>query len=135
MCDLNPNIPNQAASTSTSTSDATAANQENQITLAEAANTRLQNMERYLNSLNGGGNGCKYQGSEDATLSAQAITKVVINADAVLSSLKGTGGVNLLTAYNLAGKTLKTGMVIIPQSNSLYITDLAFTSGSAVAYY
>jgi hypothetical protein len=56
-----------------------------------------------------------------------------VNADCVLSVLTSAGGQNLLTQYNLSGKTLSAG-TIIPMFNGDPIAAVTPTSGSLIGY-
>ena len=77
-----------------------------------------------------GGNGCRFI---DSAVTGQTFYCLVVNADCVLTTLTTIGGVNLITQYNLSGKTLKQGMVI-PCFNGDYIANVTPSSGSLIGY-
>ena len=57
----------------------------------------------------------------------------VVNEDCVLTTLLTAGNQNLLTTYNLSGKTLKAG-TFIPMFKGDPISTITLTSGSVIAY-
>jgi hypothetical protein len=77
-----------------------------------------------------GGNGCLFI---DAASTGNRFFCLVVNADCVLSVLTSAGGQNLLTQYNLSGKTLSAGS-IIPMFNGDPIAAVTPTSGSVIGY-
>jgi hypothetical protein len=77
-----------------------------------------------------GGNGCLFI---DAAVTGKTYYALVVNTDCVLTVLTSKGGENLLTAYNLSGKTIKQGM-IIPMKNGDVIAAVTPSSGSLFGY-
>jgi len=77
-----------------------------------------------------GGNGCLFI---DAASTGNRFFSLVVNADCELSVLTSAGGQNLLTQYNLSGKTLSAG-TIIPMFNGDPIAAVTPTSGSVIGY-
>jgi len=77
-----------------------------------------------------GGNGCRFI---DAASTGNTFYCIVVNADCILTTLTSRGGVDLLAAYNLSGKTLKQGM-LIPMQNGDVIKDVTPSSGSVIGY-
>ena len=77
-----------------------------------------------------GGNGCLFI---DAASTGNRFFSLVVNAECVLSVLTSAGGQNLLTQYNLSGKTLSAG-TIIPMFNGDPIAAVTPTSGSLIGY-
>jgi hypothetical protein len=77
-----------------------------------------------------GGNGMRFI---DAATTGNAFFCLVVNTDCVLSVLTSRGGQNLLTQYNLSGKTLSAGS-IIPMFNGDPIAAVTPTSGSVIGY-
>jgi hypothetical protein len=77
-----------------------------------------------------GGNGCRFI---DAASTGNTFYCIVVNSDCVLTTLTSRGGTDLLTAYNLSGKTLKQGM-LIPMQNGDVIAAVTPSSGSVIGY-
>ncbi len=77
-----------------------------------------------------GANGCRFI---DASSSGNSFYAIVVNADCVLTTLTTVGGQNLLTQYNLSGKTLKQG-TLIPAFNGDPIAAVTPSSGSVIGY-
>ena len=77
-----------------------------------------------------GGNGMRFI---DAATTGNRFFCLVVNTDCVLSVLTSSGGQNLLTQYNLSGKTLSAG-TIIPMFNGDPIAAVTPTSGSVIGY-
>ncbi len=48
----------------------------------------------------------------DAAVSGQVFDFIVVNAAATFTTLTGSGGEDLLTAYALSGKSVSAGIVI-----------------------
>ena len=77
-----------------------------------------------------GGQFCKFI---DAASTNNKFYALVVNADCVLTVLTSVGGVNLLTQYNLSGKTLKQG-TYIPMFKGDLIANVTPSSGSVIGY-
>ena len=77
-----------------------------------------------------GGNGMLFI---DAASTGNRFFCLVVNAECVLSVLTSAGGQNMLTQYNLSGKTLSAGTVI-PMFNGDPIAAVTPTSGSVIGY-
>ena len=77
-----------------------------------------------------GGNGMRFI---DAATTGNRFFCLVINTDCVLSVLTSAGGQNLLTQYNLSGKTLSAG-TIVPMFNGDPIAAVTPTSGTCIGY-
>jgi hypothetical protein len=77
-----------------------------------------------------GGNGMRFI---DAASTGNRFFCLVVNAECVLSVLTSAGGQNLLTQYNLSGKTLSAGTVI-PMFNGDPIAAVTPSSGSVIGY-
>ena len=77
-----------------------------------------------------GGNGMRLI---DAASTGNRFFCLVVNAECVLSVLTSAGGQNLLTQYNLSGKTLSAGTVI-PMFNGDPIAAVTPSSGSVIGY-
>ena len=77
-----------------------------------------------------GGNGMRFI---DAASTGNRFFCLVVNAECVLSVLTSAGGQNMLTQYNLSGKTLSAGTVI-PMFNGDPIAAVTPTSGSVIGY-
>jgi hypothetical protein len=129
--------------------DATAANQSTQITEAQTTNNNLtdinitlldnvsggntlKNLLDQLILINGGVSGSKLITSGEGTVSGLTTKKIVINEDAVLSILTDTNGNDLITDYNLSGKTLKQGSVLVTKGYN--INSVRVTSGTILIY-
>ena len=80
-------------------------------------------------------NGQKFTDS-GAAITAATITEnyiyIVINEDAVVSTLTSSGGTNLVTSVGIASKTLTAGMIIAAPSGE-FLTAGTLASGSAFA--
>jgi len=80
-------------------------------------------------------NGQKFTDS-GAAITAATITEnyiyIVINEDAVVSTLTSSGGTNLVTSVGIASKTLTAGMIIAAPSGE-FLTAVTLASGSAFA--
>jgi hypothetical protein len=125
------------------------ANQGNQITEAQSTNTLLSQIQAVLEDastaalqntiiavlklINGGESGSVWQGSEGGTATGLSVRKIVVNEDCVFSALQDANGNNLLTAYNLTGRTITRGSVIVVFDGS-NITQIGLTSGSILRY-
>ncbi len=57
---------------------------------------------------------------------------IVVNADAVFNGLLDENGDSVMTEQGLTGVTIKSGIVIVPQTKNFSSIDLV--SGSVVAY-
>jgi hypothetical protein len=77
-----------------------------------------------------GGNGMRLI---DAATTGHRFFCLVVNTECVLSVLTSAGGQNLLTQYNLSGKTLSLGTVI-PMFNGDPIAAVTPSSGSVIGY-
>ena len=77
-----------------------------------------------------GGNGMRFI---DAASTGNRFFCLVVNSECVLSVLTSAGGQNMLTQYNLSGKTLSAGTVI-PMFNGDPIAAVTPTSGSVIGY-
>ena len=69
----------------------------------------------------------------DAAVSGKVYDFVVVNTAATFTTLTGTGGENLLTAYNLSGKSVSAGIVISGR-NGGKITAVTPSVGSVIGY-
>jgi hypothetical protein len=58
---------------------------------------------------------------------------LVVNTAATFTTLTGTGGENLLTPYNLSGKSVSAGIVISGR-NGGKITAVTPSAGSVIGY-
>ena len=79
-----------------------------------------------------GGQNCLFIDSA-AAATQKRFFAIVVNADCVITSLLTAGNQNLLTIYNLSGKTLKQGM-LIPMYNGDTIATVTLASGSVIGY-
>lgn len=79
-----------------------------------------------------GGQDCLFIDSTSAA-TGRRFFALVINSDCVITTLLTTGNQNLLTQYNLSGKTLKQGM-LIPMYNGDTIATVTLASGSVIGY-
>ena len=80
-------------------------------------------------------NGQKYTDSSAAISSATAADNyiyIVINEEAVVSTLTSSNGTDLVAAIGIGSKALTAGMVIAAP-NGQFITDVTLASGSAFA--
>ena len=77
-----------------------------------------------------GGNGMLFI---DSASTGNRFYCLVVNTDCVLSVLTSAGGQNLLTQYNLSGKTLSAG-TIISMFNGDPIAAVTPASGSVIGY-
>jgi hypothetical protein len=77
-----------------------------------------------------GGNGMLFI---DAASTGNRFFCLVVNAECVLTTLTSAGGQNLLSQYNLSGKTLSAGTVI-PMFNGDPIAAVTPSSGSVIGY-
>lgn len=59
---------------------------------------------------------------------------ITIQEDSVITVLTAQDGTNLLTAYNLSGKTLKQGAYIPAPNVSNPIVAITMSSGSGIGY-
>lgn len=108
------------------TTVSTAANQTTSI-------TELTNIIAVLKAINGGETGSKLYTSDLGTVSGLELRKIVMNEDTVLTALRDANGNDLLTLYNLSGKTLKQGSVLVPYDGS-NIEQIRVSSGGAFGY-
>ena len=69
----------------------------------------------------------------DAAVSGANFDFIVVNAAATFTTLTGTGGENLLTAYALSGKSVSAGIVISGR-NGGKITSVILSAGSVIGY-
>ena len=69
----------------------------------------------------------------DAAVSGKVYDFVVVNTAATFTTLTGTGGENLLTAYALSGKSVSAGIVISGR-NGQKITAVTPSVGSVIGY-
>ena len=69
----------------------------------------------------------------DAAVSGQNFDFIVVNVAATFTTLTGTGGEDLLTAYSLSGKSVAAGIVISGR-NGGKITAVTPTAGSVIGY-
>ena len=80
-------------------------------------------------------NGQKFTDSA-AAITAATITDnyiyIVINEEAVVSTLTSSGGTNLVTEIGVASKTLSAGMILAAPSGE-FLTAVTLASGSAFA--
>jgi len=77
-----------------------------------------------------GGQSCLFI---DAAVTGKRFYAIVINEDCVLSTLLTVGGQNLITNYNLSGKTLSAG-TLIPMFKGDPIADVTPASGNLIGY-
>jgi hypothetical protein len=69
----------------------------------------------------------------DAAVSGTNFDFIVVNAAATFTTLTGTGGEDLLTAYSLSGKSVSAGIVISGR-NGGKITAVTPSVGSVIGY-
>ena len=69
----------------------------------------------------------------DAAVSGKVYDFVVVNAAATFTTLTGTGGEDLLTAYALSGKSVSAGIVISGRNGGKIIA-VDVSSGSVIGY-
>jgi hypothetical protein len=69
----------------------------------------------------------------DGAVSGKVYDFVVVNAAATFTVLTGTGSENLITAYNLSGKSVSAGIVISGR-NGGKITAVTPSAGSVIGY-
>jgi hypothetical protein len=69
----------------------------------------------------------------DAAVSGKVYDFVVVNTAATFTTLTGTGGENLLTAYNLSSKSVSAGIVISGR-NGGKITAVTPSVGTVIGY-
>ena len=69
----------------------------------------------------------------DGAVSSKNYDFLVVNSTCELSQLTGTGSEDLLTAYNLSGKTVSAGIVISGR-NGGKILAVDVSSGSVIGY-
>ena len=69
----------------------------------------------------------------DAAVSGTNFDFIVVNAAATFTTLTGSGGENLLTAYALSGKSVSAGIVISGR-NGGKITAVTVSVGSVIGY-
>jgi hypothetical protein len=69
----------------------------------------------------------------DAAVSGKVYDFVVVNTAATFTTLTGTGSENLLTAYNLSGKSVSAGIVISGR-NGGKITAVTPSAGTVIGY-
>lgn len=69
----------------------------------------------------------------DAAVSGANFDFIVVNAAATFTTLTGTGGENLLTAYAMSGKSVSAGIVISGR-NGGKITAVTPSAGSVIGY-
>jgi len=69
----------------------------------------------------------------DAAVSGTNFDFIVVNAAATFTTLTGSGGENLLTAYALSGKSVSAGIVISGR-NGGKITAVTPSAGSVIGY-
>jgi len=98
---------------------------------ATSANQGTTN--RLLQLINGGETGSKLFTTDLGTVTGLALRKLVVNEDCVLSTLRDANGNDLISLYNLSGKTLKQGSVLVVYDSS-DIEQLRVTSGSIFGY-
>jgi len=79
-----------------------------------------------------GGQGCLFVDSS-AAATGKRFYALVVNDDCVLTTLLSAGNQNLLSTYNLSGKTLKAG-TLIPMFKGDPIATITLASGSVMAY-
>jgi hypothetical protein len=80
-----------------------------------------------------GANGCRFIDSVAGATTGNTFYAMVVNADCVLSTLTTVGGQNLITQYNLSGKTIRQG-TLIPAFNGDPIAAVTVSSGSIIGY-
>ena len=69
----------------------------------------------------------------DAAVSGANFDFIVVNTAATFTTLTGTGGENLLTAYAMSGKSVSAGIVISGRNGGkILAVDVA--SGSVIGY-
>jgi len=69
----------------------------------------------------------------DAAVSGQNFDFIVVNTAATFTTLTGSGGEDLLTAYALSGKSVSAGIVISGR-NGGKITAVTPSAGSVIGY-
>ncbi len=69
----------------------------------------------------------------NGAVSGKVYDFVVVNAAATFTVLTGTGGENLITAYNLSGASISAGIVISGR-NGGKITAVTPSAGSVIGY-
>jgi hypothetical protein len=69
----------------------------------------------------------------DAAVSGTNFDFIVVNAAATFTTLTGSGGENLLTAYAMSGKSVSAGIVISGR-NGGKITAVTPSAGSVIGY-
>ena len=69
----------------------------------------------------------------DAAVTGKNYDFLVVNTAATFTTLTGTGGENLLSAYNFSGKSLSAGIVISGR-NGGKITAVTPSVGSVIGY-
>lgn len=106
------------------------------VTDSLGKNTELESLENMAGSTD-----CALVKTGE-TFSAGNITSIVINEDAVLSSLKSPNETELLTGVsqglkNFNGATLKSGLFISAgkYNKGRYYSSVTVTSGSIMVYY
>ena len=81
-------------------------------------------------------NGQKFTDAAAAAITAATITEnyiyIVINEEAVVSTLTSSNGTNLVTEIGIASKTLSAGMILAAPSGE-FLTAVTLASGSAFA--
>ena len=70
----------------------------------------------------------------DAAVTGENFDFIVVNTAATFTTLTGTGGENLLTAYAMSGKSVSAGIVISGR-NGGKITAVTPTGGGSVIGY
>jgi hypothetical protein len=69
----------------------------------------------------------------DAAVSGANFDFIVVNAAATFTTLTGSGGEDLLTAYAMSGKSVSAGIVISGR-NGGKITEVTPSVGSVIGY-
>ena len=70
----------------------------------------------------------------DAAVSGANFDFIVVNAAATFTTLTGTGGENLLTAYSLSGKSVAAGIVISGRNGGKITAVTPSGGGSVIGY-